>query len=45
MAIEAAFESRCPWCDLQINEGEWIDKAEENGEYMHEECAEEAKRA
>ncbi len=40
MNAEATFESRCPFCDGQIYEGDKIICYE--GEWMHEQCGEEA---
>lgn len=43
--VEAAFESRCIWCDNQIYEGDSIAREQGDGEWMHEACAEEAEAA
>lgn len=40
MAIPAIHESRCSWCDRMILEGEPIEEVD--GEWLHEECSEEA---
>jgi len=39
--IDAAFPSRCGWCDQRIEEGDRIALLEPDGEWVHEGCAEE----
>jgi hypothetical protein len=42
VSIEATYESRCPYCDEKIEEGDQIEQHE--GEWLHVNCAEEAGR-